>query len=922
MKLKKLFQAAALAATALPLAAAAATFSVPVSAKVASGGSVSGDGLTVHFEYDSAYSGFDNSKGAQLGKAAEPPTYVKVTVSPIVEELGKVRSATINASGASSIKATLTASIGEVRIGETVSLTQTATDYPFETEPGDDQSGALVFYFANSSQKAIYVKSVSVTVNDAPTADDPGAMAVKTGKETTIDLSAVFADADDPDGLSYSANVGSIADGVWSFTPQAAGSTAVSITATDPWGDSAVASFTVTASDSAVAPQIALSAESAETSIGTPVSVVVSANADAAFSVAPPASVDAASFTFDRSTGAFSFTPAAAGSFEFVFTAADQEDASLATTATFTVDVGLAAPTGLAAAASGTSIALSWDPVPGAAAYEVSLVPVPVEVSFDDSLGGSSSYAKHEGTAAAPYQSVAWSTDGGRGDVNIKDTRSISIKNGAVLEIGPFKHGIASMSFKYAQTNTKICDFAVSVVSSDSSGTYASGSTGGGSDKGVVHEVEATCGVFGECSVQVSVSKDNAVSFDEFVFVPSLDSFGPERTSEPEFSFDDLPQAAFYKAVVKAVAGSVVSEESVALAETEGNHPPTVAFAESAVAAVVGAPVRIPVSMSDPDGDELSTVLSPAGLATLETDEETGAVELVFTPSAVGTTSFELVVEDPAGESATATVSVAASLAAISNLRCTDTSFNSTVLEWDPVPGADGYRVDASCRVVRGAVAIEESFDGFASLSSGAVSAGNEDNVTEVPGWTLENAYKGTASKDSFGGEASTAAKFGTGGKAGSITSPALDLSQNGGNFVVSFDARRWSGDADSIWVVVDGVTNETAVAIGDKMEPHVVECSGGTASSVVQITAGKASNNRFFMDDLVIVSGTVSSIEIATGAETAEPRWVATGLLPSSKCSFSVTAYAAVDGGEAVSSASVSEVTEAAPPVTLLTLK
>ena len=194
--------------------------------------------------------------------------------------------------------------------------------------------------------------------------------------------------------------------------------------------------------------------------------------------------------------------------------------------------------------------------------------------------------------------------------------------------------------------------------------------------------------------------------------------------------------------------------------------------------------------------------------------------------------------------------------------------------------------------------------------------------MTEVPGWTLENAYKGTASKDSFGGEASTAAKFGTGGKAGSITSPALDLSKNGGNFVVSFDARRWSGDNGSIWVVVDGVTNETAVAIGDKMEPHVVECSGGTASSVVQITAGKASNNRFFMDDLVIVSGTVSAIEITTGAETTEPRWVATGLLPSSKCSFAVTAYAAVDGGEAVSSASVSEVTEAAPPVTLLTLK
>ena len=107
------------------------------------------------------YFGYDGTKGQQFGSGSKPYSAVSLSTSDIS---GTITSVVVNTSGANSIAGTVAVSVGGTAFtsgegGESATLTNTATDYTFT----GSASGQIVISWAQTSSKAIYVKSITVT---------------------------------------------------------------------------------------------------------------------------------------------------------------------------------------------------------------------------------------------------------------------------------------------------------------------------------------------------------------------------------------------------------------------------------------------------------------------------------------------------------------------------------------------------------------------------------------------------------------------------------------------------------------------------------------------------------------------------------------------------------------------------------------
>lgn len=153
---------------------------------------------------------------------------------------------------------------------------------------------------------------------------------------------------------------------------------------------------------------------------------------------------------------------------------------------------------------------------------------------------------------------------------------------------------------------------------------------------------------------------------------------------------------------------------------------------------------------------------------------------------------------------------------------------------------------------------ISENFNNFTngSMSSpGAVITSNDtlDAKTQQPGWTSYYLYP-----------AGGMIKLGTSSAAGNVRTPAIDLSGDGGNFVVRFKAMAWYHDSTTVKIIVDssrtfyvnGLRNDVQT---DSLNPSYMTeftfyCTGGTDHSTVRIKgASNSGHSRFFLDDISI---------------------------------------------------------------------
>lgn len=109
---------------------------------------------------DGGYWGYDATKGQQFGSGGDPYKTLTLSTSGISGTITKI---IINTSGASSVNASFTVSVGGTQWGSSTKLTTTATAYTFT----GSNSGEIKFSYTQTSSKALYIKSISVTYETA-----------------------------------------------------------------------------------------------------------------------------------------------------------------------------------------------------------------------------------------------------------------------------------------------------------------------------------------------------------------------------------------------------------------------------------------------------------------------------------------------------------------------------------------------------------------------------------------------------------------------------------------------------------------------------------------------------------------------------------------------------------------------------------
>lgn len=136
------------------------------------------------------YFGYDATKGQQFGSGGSPCAELSLSTTAIE---GTVTSVKVNTSGASSVNADFKVKVGGTYFtcngNESISLTKNATDYTFT----GSNSGEIRLEWAQTSSKALYVKSIEVTYVAAPVAVAAPALTPGTGTyyvPQTVSMSA------------------------------------------------------------------------------------------------------------------------------------------------------------------------------------------------------------------------------------------------------------------------------------------------------------------------------------------------------------------------------------------------------------------------------------------------------------------------------------------------------------------------------------------------------------------------------------------------------------------------------------------------------------------------------------------------------------------------------------------------------------
>ena len=140
-------------------------------------------------------------------------------------------------------------------------------------------------------------------------------------------------------------------------------------------------------------------------------------------------------------------------------------------------------------------------------------------------------------------------------------------------------------------------------------------------------------------------------------------------------------------------------------------------------------------------------------------------------------------------------------------------------------------------------VVLSEDFSAITDSNSYTIT-NSLDQYTQVPGWTGDWVYPSTGK-----------VKIGKSAEAGFLQTPAIDLSANNGQFVVTFDAKAWPNDATSLIVDVNGVPYTVDGLTSTAFNTFNVPLSGGTAATTIKFQGFQASHGRFFLDNIVITS-------------------------------------------------------------------
>lgn len=231
---------------------------------------------------------------------------------------------------------------------------------------------------------------------------------------------------------------------------------------------------------------------------------------------------------------------------------------------------------------------------------------------------------------------------------------------------------------------------------------------------------------------------------------------------------------------------------------------------------VYGTPKSVDYAVSDGYEGELDYVIDNDAIA----DVEIGASAITFTPKAVGTAvitiSAPATASFNAAESVQYTLTVTAPEGGTEAVVASETLFSETFDECDGTGGNDGQ------------------WSG--TIASSTLTADNK-------GWAFTN-----------GNGASKCAKFGAGSKKGSAKTPAIGGT---GTLSLSFRAAAWNGNSEGTTLkisVSDGNIDKSSVTLTKgEFNTYTATITNATAETTITFEAANASNNRFFLDDVLV---------------------------------------------------------------------
>ena len=197
-----------------------------------------------------------------------------------------------------------------------------------------------------------------------------------------------------------------------------------------------------------------------------------------------------------------------------------------------------------------------------------------------------------------------------------------------------------------------------------------------------------------------------------------------------------------------------------------------------------------------------------------------------------------------------------------------NTSFKASWTDATPSENVQDYTLYVQAYDPNSESLLTETFAGVTVSNDGTANISNSlDNYCDNAGWTGAYVYQG----------AGGTMKVGSGSYAGSLTTPALDMSTCGGTITVKFNAKYYGSDASSVVITCGNVTE--TVELSSTAADYAVVLTGVNAAAGQKVTfAGTAKKKRFYIDNIEIVTGNAANMFRATETGDANSR-VITGI-------------------------------------------
>ena len=268
---------------------------------------------------------------------------------------------------------------------------------------------------------------------------------------------------------------------------------------------------------------------------------------------------------------------------------------------------------------------------------------------------------------------------------------------------------------------------------------------------------------------------------------------------------------------------------------------------------------NVTVTLNDETG---FFTVAPATISIADA-EEGATVTVTYAPTTAGEHTATITLTSEGAEDVTVTINATAAMDTLEpemqpadEEYVTTTSFRADWLDITPEEYVTSYTlyVNKKQEVPAGATLMTETFGGAEDApendSSRDIGENNElDDFFENAGWTGYGVYLAGG-----GG-----VKLGAGTKIGTLTTPALDLTNCGGTITVKFNAKNYSNDGSSV-IVTCGEVSDTVELTAEAADYTVVLTGVPTEADQNVTLSGIANKKRFYLYSVTIIGGEETS--------------------------------------------------------------